>query len=462
MRYAREANFMYMQLSDISTCLEGVRSGPDVAVSAFGIDTRTLQRGDLYIAIKGENFDGNDFVAQAEEAGAAAVLLQRQVDTRLPVVQVADTRLALGELAKVWRRKAAIPVVGITGSNGKTTVKEMTAAILGVNAEVLYTKGNLNNEIGVPLTLLRLQDAHRYAVIEMGANHPGEIRYTASIAQPDVAIINNVGAAHIEGFGDIDGVAAAKGELARSLSAGGVAVLNADDPYFGYWQTLTAGRRILTFGFSDNADISASAIRMSVSANRFVTEFTLHYAGQCYPLQLQLAGRHNVSNALAASAACLALGIEPQQIRTGLAKVPPVTGRLQPLLTRQGNMLIDDTYNANPSSLLAALQVLRQCPGEPWLVLGAFGELGPESPKIHAQMGETIKAAGVKRLFATGADSEHTVRTFGAGARFFAAQQDLIAALQAQLTGNEAILVKGSRAQKMEGVAKALVDNFRM
>lgn len=451
-----------MLLSDISDCLQGSRSGADVAVSSFSIDTRTLRPGDLYIAIKGENFDGNDFVALAEQAGAAAALLQRQVETSLPVVQVADTRIALGELAKHWLRKSAIPVVGITGSNGKTTVKEMTAAILKEAADVLFTQGNLNNDIGVPLTLLRLQDRHRYAVIEMGANHPGEIRYTGAIAQPDVAIINNVGAAHIEGFGSLDGVAAAKGEIVQSLGSDGVAVLNADDAYFGYWRELAAGRRIVSFGLSGKADVCASDIHMTIAEHRFVTEFTLHYAGQSFPLQLQLAGKHNVSNALAASAACLALSIEPKLIRSGLAKVLPVTGRLQPLLTRQGNMLIDDTYNANPSSLHVALQVLMQCPGEPWLILGAFGELGQDSLQMHAQMGEAIKAAGVKRLLATGTNAEQTVHTFGDGAVFYATQEELIADLQTQLKGSETLLVKGSRAQKMERVAKALVENFRI
>jgi UDP-N-acetylmuramoyl-tripeptide--D-alanyl-D-alanine ligase len=453
---------MHMQLSDINDCLQGSRSGADVAVSSFSIDTRTLQPGDLYIAIKGGNFDGNDFVALAEQSGAVAAIVQRQVETQLPVIQVGDTLLALGYLAKLWRRKAAIPVVGITGSNGKTTVKEMTAAILDDSGEILFTKGNLNNDIGVPLTLLRMQEGHRYAVIEMGANHPGEIRYVGSIAQPDVAVINNVGAAHLEGFGDSAGVARAKGELVQSLGEDGVAVLNADDAYFEYWRSLAAGRRILSFGIDQDADVRASEIRIAVAEKRFVTEFTLNYAGQSVPVQLRLAGRHNVSNALAASAACLALGIGLQQIRAGLAKAQPVTGRLQPLLTRQGNMLIDDTYNANPSSLQAALQVLMQCPGEPWLVLGAFGELGPGSPELHAQMGETIKAAGVKRLLATGTNAEQTVRTFGEGAQFFAAQQDLIAALEMQLKPHTAILVKGSRAQKMELVAKALVDNFRI
>lgn len=450
-----------MLLSDISDCLQGARSGADVAVASFSIDTRSLRPGDLYIAIKGENYDGNNFIALAEQAGAAAALLQRQVETRLPAIQVADTRKALGELAMLWRRKAAIPVVGITGSNGKTTVKEMTAAILGCGAETLFTQGNLNNDIGVPLTLLRIQDAHRYAVIEMGANHPGEIRYTGMIAQPDVGVINNVGAAHIEGFGDLDGVAKAKGEIVQALGNDGIAVLNADDAYFGYWQTLASGRRILSFGLTESADVGASEIRMAVTEGRFFTEFKLHHAGQSFPVQLRLAGRHNVANALAASAACLALGIGPEQILAGLAKAAPVRGRLQPLVTRRGNMLIDDTYNANPASLQAALQVLTQCPGEPWLILGAFGELGPDSPQLHAQMGETIKAAGVKRLFATGVNAEQTVRVFGNGAAFFAAQEDLIAALDGQLQGNETLLVKGSRAQKMEGVAKALVDNFR-
>jgi UDP-N-acetylmuramoyl-tripeptide--D-alanyl-D-alanine ligase len=453
---------MRMQISDINDCLHGSRSGADVAVASFSIDTRTLQPGDMYIAIKGGNFDGNDFVAQAEQSGAVSLLVQRQVATRLPAIRVDDTRLALGELAKLWRRNAGIPVVGITGSNGKTTVKEMTAAILSVNSEVLFTKGNLNNDIGVPLTLLRLQNAHRYAVIEMGANHPGEIRYTGAIVQPDVAVINNVGAAHVEGFGDINGVAGAKGELLQALGDEGIAVLNADDAYFGFWQTLAARRRIISFGIDERADVGASEIRTTVSERRFATEFMLHCNGQSAPVQLQLAGRHNVANALAASAACLALGAGLAQIQAGLASVKPVTGRLQPLMTRQGNLLIDDTYNANPASLQAALQVLRQCPGEPWLVLGAFGELGPESPAIHAQMGTEIKAAGVKRLFATGANAERSVAAFGAGAEFYSAQGDLIADLEAQLSGDETILVKGSRAQKMERVAQALVENFRI
>jgi UDP-N-acetylmuramoyl-tripeptide--D-alanyl-D-alanine ligase len=452
---------MYMRLSEISDCLQGKRSGIDIAVASFGIDTRALKTGDMYIAIKGANFDGNDFVVQAEEAGACALLVQREVDTVLPAVRVADTRAALGQLARQWRSKAAIPVIGITGSNGKTTVKEMTAAILGINAPVLFTKGNLNNDLGVPLTLLRLQDAHRYAVIEMGANHPGEIRYTGAIAQPDVAIVNNVGAAHLEGFGSLDGVAAAKGELVQSLGDDGVAVLNADDAYFGLWKNLAAGRRVVSFGIGNGADVTAADVRMAVAAQRFVTEFDLRYAGRSQPVQLRLAGQHNVINALAASAACLSLGLGMEQISVGLTTVEPVTGRLRPLLTSQGNLLIDDTYNANPSSLQAALQVLLQCPGEPWLVLGAFGELGPDSPAIHARMGETIKAMGVKRLFATGTNAEQTARAFGVNAEFFPLQQDLIAALEAQLKGREAILVKGSRAQKMELVVKALVDNFR-
>jgi UDP-N-acetylmuramoyl-tripeptide--D-alanyl-D-alanine ligase len=452
---------MNMMLSEIAGCVQGQLVGNDVEVSSVSIDTRAIQPGQLYVAIKGHNFDGNDFVAQAEQAGAATAIVHKGITVNIPHIVVDDTRLALAELAGAWRKKASVSVVGITGSNGKTTVKEMVAAILSINGNTLFTQGNLNNDIGVPLTLLRLSEQHRYAVIEMGANHPGEIEYTSRYAQADVAIITNVGPAHIEGFGSVDGVAKAKGEIIQTLKQDGVAVLNRDDDYFDYWKSVAGTRKVMSFGIDERSDVKAHSIKTEIIDHAFATTFELATAAGALTVKLKLAGRHNVVNALAAAAACLALDIDMQQIKQGLESVKPVTGRLQPLVSRLGNIVIDDTYNANSASLKAGLDVLANCAGERWLVLGAFGELGPESPKIHEQMGELIKSSGVVRFLAIGSDARNTVKVFGKGAAFFDTQNDLIEALNQELKGDEAILIKGSRAQRMENVVAALVDNFR-
>jgi UDP-N-acetylmuramoyl-tripeptide--D-alanyl-D-alanine ligase len=458
---------MKMMLSACAEAVQGKLIGADVTIDSVSIDTRAIKPGQLYIAIKGHNFDGNEFIAQAEQAGALAAIVHKGVKSTLSYIVVDDTRLALAELAGAWRRALAaggnetLSVVGITGSNGKTTVKEMVAAILAVNDPVLLTQGNLNNDIGVPLTLLRLNERHRYAVIEMGANHAGEITYTSTYAQADVVIITNAGAAHIEGFGSLDGVAKAKGEIIETLKKDGVAVINHDDDYFDYWRSVAGNRRLLSFGLHDSADITAKAIKTEIRNNAFVTTFELVTAVDTIDITLKLAGRHNVVNALAATAASLALGIDLNQIKQGLESVKPVTGRLQPLVSRLGNVVIDDTYNANSASLKAGLDVLGNFTGKPWLVLGAFGELGPDSPKMHEEMGVLIKASGVVRLLAVGADSKNTVQAFGIGATFFEKQQDLIDVLKQELKGDETILIKGSRAQHMENVTAALVDNFR-
>ncbi|MDD1623345.1 MAG: UDP-N-acetylmuramoyl-tripeptide--D-alanyl-D-alanine ligase [Methylococcaceae bacterium] len=456
-----------MMLSECAEAVQGKLIGEDVAITSVGIDTRAIKPGQLYIAIKGHNFDGNEFVVQAEEAGAIAAIVHNGVKSTLPHIVVDDTRLALAELAGTWRRALGargnekLSVVGITGSNGKTTVKEMVAAILAVNGTVLFTQGNLNNDIGVPLTLLRLNEQHRYAVIEMGANHAGEIAYTSTCAQADVVIITNAGAAHIEGFGSLDGVAKAKGEIIETLQNEGIAVINHDDDYFDYWKSVAGNRRVLSFGLNSGADVTAKAIKTEIRNNAFVTRFELGTALGAVDIILKLAGQHNVVNALAATTASLALGIGLKQIKQGLESVKPVTGRLQPLVSRLGNIVIDDTYNANSASLKAGLDVLANFKGKPWLVLGAFGELGPDSPKMHEEMGVLIKASGVVRLLAVGADSKNTVQAFGIGATFFEKQQDLIDVLKQELKGDETILIKGSRAQHMENVAAALVDNFR-
>ena len=453
---------MSILLSEIAHELFAQLIGSDIPISAVSIDTRTLQTGDLYIAINGKNFDGHDFIPQAEMAGAAALMADHLVDTDLPQLIVPDTRIGLAELARLWRQKLNLKVIAVTGSNGKTTVKEMLYAILSVHVPVLATKGNFNNDIGVPLTLLRLDETHRYAVIEMGANHKNEIAFSSRYALQDVAILNNVGAAHLEGFGSLEGIAWAKGEIISGLSEHGTAILNKDDAFYPIWEELADERKIISFGFSKDADVRATEINSRIENHQFVTAFNLVTAQETTPISLKLAGQHNVKNALAAAAACLAIGIELTQIKQGLENLSPVTGRLQPYIGRLGNVIIDDSYNANPSSLKVALEVLSQWSGETWMILGAFGELGSDSINIHREMGETIKAYQVKRLFAVGENARYSVESFGEGGEFFTHQEDLIARLQAQLTGTETLLIKGSRAQRMENVAASLIDNFRI
>lgn len=446
-----------MTLAEITDCVKGQLIGADVAISGVSIDSRTLSVGDLYIAISGERFEGHDFIDKAEGAGAIALLVAKKMPTKLAQVIVDDTRIALAELAGRVRDKAQVKVCAITGSNGKTTVKEMIAAILAIKFEVLFTQGNLNNDIGVPLTLMQLDGTQKFAVIEMGANHGGEIAYSSHYAKPDVAVISNVGAAHIEGFGSLEGVAQAKAEIIQSLTDDGVAVLNADDAFFSQWQKISAKRQLISFGIENNASVRAENISMRLAGLQFNTQFDLVNDKQRVPVTLNLAGKHNVLNALAASAACLALGVDVKQIKQGLQQFKAVKGRLQIYESEKGFRLIDDTYNANPASLAVALEVLKACPGELWLALGAFSELGVESTQLHREMAEDMKKTGVKRLFAVGELAEHTVQAFGKGATYYRLQKDLIAALKQEMTPEVVLLVKGSRAQKMEVVVSSLI-----
>lgn len=448
-----------MTLADIAACVAGELLGDDACIEGLSIDTRTLQPGQLYVAIAGKHFDGHDFTAQAQTQGARAVLVHKKVSTSLAQLIVNDTHLALAQIAHAWRERMMPCVVGITGSNGKTTSKEMLASILGISEPVLFTQGNLNNDIGVPLTLLRLQPEHRYAVIEMGANHVGEIAYTSHCAKPDVALITNVGAAHLEGFGSLDTISKAKGELLESLSPEGTAILNADDAFFPYWQRLAQPRKITTFGLSALAQVSAEQITVHGNAHHFVTQFMLCVDEKKIAIHLPLAGRHNVLNALGAAAASLALGISLAQIKDGLEKMTPVKGRLQKQLGHLGCTIINDTYNANTTSLKAALEVLVQCEGEHWVILGAFGELGSESDRLHSEMGEMLKAYHVKQVFAVGEKMQHTIEAFGENGHYFTSHEALLAALLPRLTGHETLLIKGSRAQRMENIATALVNS---
>lgn len=451
-----------MRLSELARLTSGELRGPDAEFGTVSIDTRTLQAGDLFIAIGGPRFDGHDFVPQAATGGASAAVVERLLDCDLPQVRVADTRIALGQLGAAWRKDCPARVVGLTGSNGKTTAKEMIASILGVNDPILSTVGNLNNDFGVPLTLLRLRPGHRYAVIEMGANHLGEIAYTSKLAQPDVALITNAGMAHLEGFGGLEGVARGKGEIIASLGPEGVAVLNADDHFIGLWRELAGSRRVIAFGFNADADLRGiqDSVRVGLENGEFKTLFSYVYQGERRDIALRLAGRHNVANALAAAAVGLALGVDHEQIREGLARLTPVPGRMQPNRAACGALLINDTYNANPSSFKAALDVLLEMPGEPWVALGAFGEMGEGSEQIHGDLGILAKSMGVARLFATGPNAERAVEAFGPGARFFSLQEDMIETLKQELRENVALLVKGSRSQRMERVVEALRDRI--
>ncbi|MSR16186.1 MAG: UDP-N-acetylmuramoyl-tripeptide--D-alanyl-D-alanine ligase [Methylococcaceae bacterium] len=448
---------MKMKLSEIAACVNGKLIGKDVLANGVSIDTRTLQTGQIYVAIVGQLFDGHDFVELTEKAGAIAVLTHKKLETNLPQIIVSDTHLALAELAGAWREKMDLNIIGVTGSNGKTTIKEMLAAILSVNNSVLFTQGNLNNDIGVPLTLLKISPEHRYAVIEMGANHAGEIAYTSRFVNADVVIITNVGAAHLEGFGDVNGVARAKGEIIETLNLNGVAILNADDAFFDYWKNVADSRKIITFGLSKNANVRAENIDIKIENHQFVTRFDLKIGGSEIKINLPLAGNHNVLNALAATAATLALDIPLVQIKQGLETMSPVKGRLQLLRGRLGSTLINDTYNANTSSLKAALNVLEKCDGEHWVILGAFGELGDDTERLHFEMGETLKNHGIKRLFAVGELTKQTIAAFGENAQHFSSQTELLETITNLLKGNETILIKGSRLQRMENITTALV-----
>lgn len=447
-----------MRLSELARIVSGELQGGDAEFSTVSIDTRTLKSGDVFFAISGRRFDGHDFLAQAVSGGACAAVVERKCEVCLPQVVVADARLALGQLGAAWRQASPARVVGLTGSNGKTTAKEMVAAILGVRAAVLSTRGNLNNDLGVPLTLMGLTPEHRYAVIEMGANHLHEIEYVAGLARPDVALITNAGSAHLEGFGSREGVARGKGEIIAALGLDGVAILNADDAYFGLWREIAGTRKVISFGFGDAADVRglADSVQSGCGPDGFQTRFACEYHGGCHEIALRLAGRHNVANALAAAASCLALGVDFGQVAEGLSRMSPVAGRMQPLRAGNGALLINDTYNANPSSFKAALEVLLDLPGEPWVALGAFGELGDASPELHAELGVLAKSLGVARLFATGPNADRAADAFGPGAVFCARQEDLIERLQDELRKDVALLVKGSRSQRMERVIEAL------
>lgn len=453
------------RLSDVARRIGASLHGTDAAFSRVITDTRQLQPGDLFVALKGDRFDGHDYVARAMSLGAVGALVSRIVDGGGAQILVADTLDGLQRYAQSWRQDFDIPVIGITGSSGKTTTKQMVAAVVAARGPVLATVGNLNNHIGVPLTLLSLRAEHRTAVIEMGASGPGEIALLARLAQPQIGIVTQAGDAHLEGFGSRAGVAHAKGELFAAIAnnlanqaAGGVAIINADDAYAPLWRQLAGNASVLSFGFAAEADVRAVDLVGVPEQAPEATAFTLVAPVGGARIELALPGLHNVQNALSAAAVGIVLNLGIEQIAKGLANVTPVAGRLNWKTTREGARLLDDSYNANPSSLRAALDLLASLPGQRWLVLGEMRELGADAASIHEDAGRAARSLGIDRLYTLGEMAGHAADGYGDTANRYEQLDDLVAALKDRLAEGVTVLVKGSRGARMERVVAALTN----
>ncbi len=442
-----------MPLQQVAEAVGGVTHG-DASIVSHGLftDTRKPVPGALFVALRGLRFDAHDFVNTAREGGAAAALVERRVEADIPQIVVEDTRIALGRLAAAWRAQWGGRLIALTGSNGKTTTKEMLASILRQAGPTLATRGNLNNDIGVPLMLAELDAGHAYAVIEMGANHPGEIGYLTALARPDVALVTNTGRAHLEGFGGPEGVIRAKGEIYGGLRDGGIAVINADDAGAPLWMAFNPGRA-LTFGMDALADVrgewraTETGVRLEIQAD-----------SEGVAIELAVAGEHNARNALAAATAALALGLDLNVIKAGLGAFAGVPGRLQRKRGLHGCVLWDDTYNANPDSLRAGIRAVAAQAHETWLVLGDMGELGPDSAALHTESGAIARELGVARLFALGGLAARAAEAFGADAQAFDDIDALLAALRGMARPGIHILIKGSRSSRMERVTQALEE----
>ena len=445
-----------LTLAGLARCGEGHLVGEDRFVECISIDSRSVPPGALFAALRGDRFDGHEFARAAADRGACGLLVERPLPIALPQVVVSDTLRALTACARAHRRRFLGPIVAVTGSNGKTTTKEMIGAILGRKGPCLITQGNLNNHIGVPLTLLGLRQEHRHAVIEMGANHRGEIAHLAAVAEPDIGLVTNAGAAHLEGFGSLDGVAGGKGELFAGLPATGVALINADDRYARSWRATAAGRHVLTFGLEQPADFTARAVVTSMQPAGPRLEFELVSPIGVERVRLEMAGLHNLRNALGAATAAHAAGAGLHDIAAGLAAVKPVTGRLEFRPAINGALLVDDSYNANPGSLRAGLDAFRAFNGARWLVLGDMMELGSAADQLHAEIGRYAKESGIERLLAIGPRSRFAADAFGPGGAWFENIEDLIAEARRTLGSDVAVLVKGSRASRLERVTRAL------
>ncbi|MDO8788688.1 MAG: UDP-N-acetylmuramoyl-tripeptide--D-alanyl-D-alanine ligase [Sulfuritalea sp.] len=453
-----------MTMHEAARAIDAGMNGADAGFSGVSTDSRSIAAGELFVALKGEHFDGHAYVSDVLAQGAAGAMVNQDFAAAhpdLPLICVADTRLALGALAAQWRGRFAIPLIGITGSNGKTTVKEMCAAILraqhGDAADsVLATVGNFNNDIGLPLTLLRLRGSHRAAVIEMGMNHAGEIDYLTHLTRPSVALVNNAQRAHLAGLGSVQDVALAKGEIFAGLGADGIAVFNADDAQADIWRELSRDRRQVSFGLDQSADVRGQFTSHGLGGD-------LHLATPWGEIDVTLAvpGCHNAHNASAAAAATLVAGVSPAAVAKGLAAFVGVKGRLQRRAGRNGSLIVDDSYNANPDSMRAAIDVLASVPGKCIFVMGDMGEAGDAAGQFHDEIGGYAKSHGVDRLFCLGDLSAAAAHNFGEGGWHFPRVGDLIKALLAELEPQTTVLVKGSRFMRMERVVEAIIEEGR-
>ncbi len=442
-----------VRLAEVAEFLAAKHRGANVPFQFVSTDTRTLQPGDLFVALVGDRFDGHEYIDLAIEKGACAVVISKSIETSVPYLQVKDTTKALGRLSLFNREKFNKDVIAVTGSSGKTTVKGMMATLLRQQNEVLVTRGNFNNHIGAPLTLLRLNHTYDYAMLELGASSEGEIDYIAQLAKPTVAIITNADSAHLEGFGDLETIVRTKGEIIGALSENGTAILNFDSPYFSQWQEMAAERRVISFGTNDKADVYAADIKMDLIG---CCHFNLHVADECAPVHLHVLGRHNVSNALSCAAACVALNMPLALIVSGLQEFQGVEGRLIEKKGLQESIVIDDTYNANPASVRAALDVLASRSGHRIFVMGDMAELGVETQLAHAEMGVYARKVNIDEFFAIGEFSRGAADSFGEDAHWFASNDSLLRFLNRKLNKNTTVLVKGSRSARMDRVVLAI------
>ena len=445
-----------MSIAQAAHALGAPYTGADAEFTAVNCDSRAIRRGDLFIALKGERFDGHAYVTQAAAAGAVAVLVERLVDgLSLPQIVVKNTRCALGLLAKHWRARFSPVLIAIAGSNGKTTTKEMLAAILRQHAGehgVLVTAGNFNNDIGLPLTLLRLRAAHRYCAIEIGMNHKGEIAALADITRPTIAVVTNAQREHLEFMGSVEDVAVENAAVYESLPADGIAAINADDAHAPFFRRISGGRRIIDFGLDHPAQITGGYVQKNLASEiRLTTP-----AGEVNTT-LSIPGRHSAGNALAAAACAHAAGISTQTIAAGLTAFRPYAGRLQIKRAMSGATVIDDTYNANPDSMRAAIDVLAVCPAPTVLVLGDMGEVGTQGPVFHREVGAYARQCKVSHLVAIGDAARDAVAAFGAQGSHASSVDDLLAQSRACAVPGATLLVKGSRFMRMERVVAALV-----